>query len=120
MVKLLNQYYAHKQQTTVSLEYSVVQAAAKFTTFVMIPETIRRDNNAPRSDAAVDDKVCLKLQSVKGQRAAYLVASGAQLLKEDHGQGKGCIIHIWICIPMQTMALSCPEGRVCRIDQVQN
>ena len=30
------------------------------------------------------------------QAASYLVASCAELLKEDHGQRKGGIVHIWI------------------------
>ncbi len=29
--------------------------------------------------------------------ALYLVASCAELLKEDHGQCKGGIVHIWVC-----------------------
>ena len=29
--------------------------------------------------------------------AADLVACGAQLLEEDHGEGKGGVIHIGVC-----------------------
>ncbi len=35
------------------------------------------------------------------QAASYLVASCAELLKEDHGQRKGGIVHIWICTRAQ-------------------